>query len=189
MLVKWDLIAIGGLQKKLCALKVAGVLVVGIPGLSLGSCGSKNHLDVAPVERCKVYYMGEGGGFPRVQVVVSLVSPKLPMARLSTKGALESELTNLWLVGCRFEWVIKKLVTHPSFIPEPQHAPLPLLVLRVRSVPRALNNSIVWPTWIHLEFNKELGSMSEVKARIGGTGQKPTGWTQGCKASLGERGA
>jgi hypothetical protein len=43
----------------------------------------------------KVYYMGEGGGFPRVQVVVSQVSPELPMACHSTKGVLECELTNL----------------------------------------------------------------------------------------------
>jgi len=42
--------------------------------------------------------MGEGGGFPRVRAVVSLVSPELPMAYPSTQGALESELTNL-LVG------------------------------------------------------------------------------------------
>jgi hypothetical protein len=42
--------------------------------------------------------MGEGGGFPRVRVVVSHVSLKLPVACPSTKGALESELTNL-LVG------------------------------------------------------------------------------------------
>jgi hypothetical protein len=35
--------------------------------------------------------------------VVSLVSPKSPVACPSTKGAPESELTNLWLVGCRFE--------------------------------------------------------------------------------------
>jgi hypothetical protein len=42
--------------------------------------------------------MGEGGGFPRVRAVVSLVSLGLPMACLSTKGALECELINL-LVG------------------------------------------------------------------------------------------
>jgi hypothetical protein len=41
--------------------------------------------------------MGEGGGFPRVRAVVSLVSPGLPVACLSTFGP-ESELTNL-LVG------------------------------------------------------------------------------------------
>jgi hypothetical protein len=44
--------------------------------------------------------MGEGGGFPRVWVVVSLVSPELPVAPPSTKGVPECELTNLWLVGC-----------------------------------------------------------------------------------------
>jgi hypothetical protein len=44
------------------------------------------------------YYMGEGGGFPRVQVVVNLVSPELPVIYPSTKGALKNELTNL-LVG------------------------------------------------------------------------------------------
>ncbi len=42
--------------------------------------------------------MGEGGGFSRVRAVVSLVSPKSPKARPSTKGVLESELTNCgWL--------------------------------------------------------------------------------------------
>jgi hypothetical protein len=44
-----------------------------ISGLQLGSPGKKSHLDVAPVERCREYYMGEGGGFPQVRAVVSLV--------------------------------------------------------------------------------------------------------------------
>jgi hypothetical protein len=42
--------------------------------------------------------MGEGGGFPRIQTMVSLVSPELPVACPSTKGAPECKLTNL-LVG------------------------------------------------------------------------------------------
>jgi hypothetical protein len=49
-----DLIMIGGLHMKLCTLKVAKVLVVGISGLPLGSPGTKNHLNVAPVESCRV---------------------------------------------------------------------------------------------------------------------------------------
>jgi hypothetical protein len=53
---------------------------------------------VGAAERHKVYYMGEGGGFPRVWAVVNQVSPKLPMACPSTKGVPECELTNL-LVG------------------------------------------------------------------------------------------
>jgi len=35
-----------------------------ISGLQLGSPGKKSHLDIAPAERCRKYYMGEGGGFP-----------------------------------------------------------------------------------------------------------------------------
>jgi hypothetical protein len=62
------------------------------------SPGTKSHLDVGATRRHTKYYMGEGGGFPRVRIVVSLVSPELPVACLSTKGALESGLTNL-LVG------------------------------------------------------------------------------------------
>jgi hypothetical protein len=44
------------------------------------------------------YYMGEGGGFPRIWAVVSLVSPELLVACPNIKGAPKSELTNL-LVG------------------------------------------------------------------------------------------
>jgi hypothetical protein len=33
------------------------------------------------------YDKGEGGGFPQVQVVVSFVSPCLPMAHMCTKNA------------------------------------------------------------------------------------------------------
>jgi len=40
-----------------------------------GVPGEKNHLDVGPLERSKVYYKGEGGGFPQVRAVVSLVCP------------------------------------------------------------------------------------------------------------------
>jgi hypothetical protein len=44
-----------------------------ISGFQLGSPGKKSHLDVASAERCRKYYMGEGGGFPRVWAVVSLM--------------------------------------------------------------------------------------------------------------------
>ncbi len=66
---------IEGLHRKLCALKVVGVPVVGISGFPFGSPEAKSHLDVALVERCRVYYKGEGGGFPRVWAVVSLMCP------------------------------------------------------------------------------------------------------------------
>ncbi len=40
-----------------------------------GVPGEKSHLDVGPVERCKIYYKGEGGGFPQVRAVVSFLCP------------------------------------------------------------------------------------------------------------------
>ncbi len=61
----------------------------------LPSLAKKIFSDATPAEWCIIYYMREGGGFPRVQAVVSLVSPELPVACPSTKGAPESELTNL----------------------------------------------------------------------------------------------
>jgi hypothetical protein len=39
------------------------------------------------MERCRVYYKGEGGGFPQVWAMMNLVSPSSPMARPSTKNA------------------------------------------------------------------------------------------------------
>jgi hypothetical protein len=42
--------------------------------------------------------MGEGGGFPRIRAVVSIMSPELPVACPSTKGDQKNDLTNL-LVG------------------------------------------------------------------------------------------
>jgi hypothetical protein len=45
----------------------------------------EKELDVASMERHKVYYMGEGGGFPRVRAMVSQVSPRLPVACPNTK--------------------------------------------------------------------------------------------------------
>jgi hypothetical protein len=45
--------------------------------MSFGCCHVASH---------RVYYKGEGGGFPQVRAVVSLLGPNLPMVRLSTKS-------------------------------------------------------------------------------------------------------
>jgi hypothetical protein len=82
-----DLIPIRGLSKGLWSRKVSGVQIKIILGFLLGSPGTKSHSNVGAVKRHKVYYMGEGGGFPRVRAVVSHVNPRLPMACPSTKGA------------------------------------------------------------------------------------------------------
>ncbi len=94
---------IEGLHRKLCAPKVVEVVVVGISGFPLRSPETKSHLHVALVENYKVHYMGKVSGFPRIQAMVSLVSPKSPIARPGTKGASKNKLTNSWLVGCKFK--------------------------------------------------------------------------------------
>ncbi len=73
-------------MKKLWGPKVARVPTLGISRFPFGSLGTTCHLDVGLVERHKVYYKGEGGGVPQVQVVVSLVSPSLLVAHLNTKN-------------------------------------------------------------------------------------------------------
>jgi hypothetical protein len=82
-----DHIAIRGLHKKLCALKVAEVSVDAISGLPLGSPGTKNHLDVAPMERRKVYYKGGKWWLPPSPGHGESCVSGLPMARPSTKSA------------------------------------------------------------------------------------------------------
>jgi hypothetical protein len=67
--------------------KVAGVPTLGISGLPLGSLGTKCHLDVGLMERHIIYYKEEGGGFPQVRAVMSLVSLSLSVACPSTKSA------------------------------------------------------------------------------------------------------
>jgi hypothetical protein len=56
-----------------------------ISGLQFGSPKKMCHLDVAFAVSCREYYMGEGGGFPRVRAVVSQVSPRLLVACSNTQ--------------------------------------------------------------------------------------------------------
>jgi len=67
-----DLVAIQVCNRELWRFKVPGVP----PGQfrdNFGSPGNLCHLDVGAAERRRVYYMGDGGGIPRVRAVVSLV--------------------------------------------------------------------------------------------------------------------
>jgi hypothetical protein len=68
-----------GLHIKLWARKVSR--------LQLGSPETKWHLGASPMAMHKEYYKGEGGGFPQVWAMVSLVSPCLPVAHLCNKTA------------------------------------------------------------------------------------------------------
>jgi hypothetical protein len=63
----------------------------------LGVLGEKSHLDVGHVERCRVYYKGEGGGFPQVWAVVSLMCLCCPWLVLAPKVL---QLCTNHCVGC-----------------------------------------------------------------------------------------
>jgi len=99
-----NLISIRGLHTKLWAPKVTRVLTLAILGLPLETPGIKNHLDVGLVERRRVYYKGEGGGFLQVRAVVSLVSLSCPWLVLAPK-VLQLCTNHFVLVLCRLMWV------------------------------------------------------------------------------------
>jgi hypothetical protein len=71
----------------LWASKIVEVLISRISRLPLGSPGTKCHLGAGPMAKHRVYYKGEGGGFPQVWAMVSLVGPCLPMVCSCTKNA------------------------------------------------------------------------------------------------------
>ncbi len=81
-----NFIPIEGLSNKLWPCKIARIQPQQFRESPLGIPKQKCHLDVGLTEMRKEYYMGEGGGFPSIQVVVSLVSPKSLVACLGTKG-------------------------------------------------------------------------------------------------------
>jgi len=63
------------LQSGVMVVQSPGSLAGTISGFHFGSPENLCHSDVASATSCKEYYMGEGGGFPRVRAVVSLVCP------------------------------------------------------------------------------------------------------------------
>jgi len=102
----WDRIAIGGLLAKLWGSKVLGVPFGAISGLPFGSPGKNSHSDVGSVESHKVYYKGEGGDFPQVRAVVSLVCPCCLWLVLTPRVLQLCTNHFLWVV-CRPVWVTK----------------------------------------------------------------------------------
>jgi hypothetical protein len=102
-----DRTSIQGLLAKLWGFKVPVVEILGLPrGSPAGVLREKSHLDVGPVERSRVYYKGEGGGFPQVRAVVSLVRPCCPWLVLAPKVLQLCTNHFVWLV-CKPAWVNK----------------------------------------------------------------------------------
>ncbi len=62
----------------------------------------------------KEYYKGEGGGFPQVQGVMTLLNPCKPVARLCTKSVPTMHYLTCCLVLCKSIWMIDLLVICPN---------------------------------------------------------------------------
>jgi hypothetical protein len=83
-----NLTSIKGLHTKLWAAEVTRVIILKISGFPLGSFKTKWHSGVGSMAKHRKDYKGEGGGFPQVRALVSLMSPCLPMVRPCTKSVL-----------------------------------------------------------------------------------------------------
>jgi hypothetical protein len=84
-----DLVLIWVWCKELWASKVPRLQPGTVSGLQLKSPGKKSHSDVASAMRHREYYMGEGGGFPQVRAVVSLVCQSARGLSPTPKGVPE----------------------------------------------------------------------------------------------------
>jgi len=93
-----------------------------------------SHLDVGSVANHRVYYKGEGGGFPPVRVVVNLVCPCCPWLVLAPRVLQLCTNHFVWVV-CRPMWVSEacQLFLVPS---QSSNTPLyPSKCCELRSVP------------------------------------------------------
>jgi hypothetical protein len=147
-------------QLEVCRENLWAPKVVGVPSLNV-SPGTKNHLDVAPVERHKVYYKGEGGGFPQVWAAVSLVSPSCPWLVLTPK-VLQLCTNHLVLVLCRSMWVVEAC---QFFLVPSQNSSMPFYpfkMLRTKERAPTPCSFVVFCLGFKFESFKELGACQEV---------------------------
>ncbi len=140
-----DLVAI-----RLCSQEI---WVSKVPGFQPGTIsrfqpGKKSHLDVTFAKSSRVYYKGEGGDFPQVWAVVSLVCPCCPWLVLAPRVFQLCTNHFVWVV-CRLVWVSEayQLFLVPS---RSSNTPLyPSKCCELGSVPQLLLLPL-FPTWAHI---------------------------------------
>jgi hypothetical protein len=171
----WDRISIRGLFAKLWGSKSHGSLNLGDFGTPTLESWDKNHLDVGPVERCKIYYKGEGGGFPQVRAVVSLVCSCCPWLVLAPKHT-----NHLVWVLCRPVGVSG---AYQLFLVPSRNSSTPFYPSKcseLRSVPRLflLPLFFIWThIWVFqgvgsasLRARSQLSALKRVEGRVEGPG-------------------
>jgi hypothetical protein len=151
-------ISIGGLLAKLWCSKVARVPTWAISRLPLESPRTKIHLDVGSMASHRVYYKGEGGGFPQVQAMVSLVCLCCPWLVLTPK-VLQLRTNHLVWVLCRPMWVSE---AYQLFLVPSRSSSMPLYPSKCcepGSMPRFLPLPL-FSTWTHIWVPQGVGSAS-----------------------------
>jgi hypothetical protein len=135
---------------------MVGVQIGTVSGLLLGSHGIKSHSDVGAAKRLREYYKGEGGGFPQVWAMVSLVCPSCLWFVLAPK-VLQLCTNHIVLVLCRSVWVSE--ACHFFLVPSRSFSmPLyPFIVLRARERASTPCPSVVFSLGLTFEPLKELG--------------------------------
>jgi hypothetical protein len=127
---------------------------------SCGSFGTKSHLDAASVESHRVCYKGEGGGFPQIRAVVSLVCSCCPWLVLTPKVLQLCTNHFVWVL-CKLVWVSEacQLFLVPS---RSSNTPLyPSKCCELGSVPRLFLLPL-FPTWAHIWVLWGVGSVSYI---------------------------
>jgi hypothetical protein len=105
-----------------------------------------------------IYYKGEGGGFPQVRAMVSLVNLSCPWLVLTPK-VLQLCTNHLVLVLCRFVWVVEacQFFLVPS---QSSNTPLyPPKCYKPGSVPWLLTLPL-FSVWNHIWVHQGVGSAS-----------------------------
>jgi len=123
-----------------------------------GILGEKSHWDVDHVEWCRIYYKGEGGGFPQVRAVVSLVC-LCGMWLVLAPRVFQLCTNHLVRVVCRPVWVSEacQLFLVPS---RSSNTPLyPSKCCELGSVPQLLLLPL-FSTWTHIWVFQGVGSAS-----------------------------
>ncbi len=124
-----------------------------------GVPGEKNHLDVGSVTSHRVYYKGEGGGFPQVWAVVSLLCPCYSWLVLAPK-VLQLCTNHFVWVMCKPMWVSEacQLFLVPS---RWSNTPLyPSKCCELESMPWLLFLPLCF-TWTHIWVLQGIGSASK----------------------------
>ncbi len=102
----------------------------------LGVLGKNDIWVLVPWARHRVYYKGEGGGFPQVRIMVSLMSTWLLVVHMCTK-VLQLRINQLFIWFMQVS-INELLINLPSPILELQHTPLPPKCCKLGNAPQLL---------------------------------------------------